>query len=147
MKFNQIWRKKWTLESLQSIISQFFFMWDMKISYIISSFFWDSLLTKINGFWPDWKKLSWPRFYDNHFGIWETLLYLISVNEALNRPQKGLNIVLQGKVAKPYSFLGRFWPKEMFFSIRKIMWVDCYIPMIVLVYGKTFWTIFGSLRH
>ena len=41
-------------------------------------------------------------------------------------------------------FWGRFWPKIIYFDqIRD----NFHIPMLILVHGNTFWTLYGQLRH
>ena len=50
--------------------------------------------------------------------IWEPILNPIWVPEALNRPQKGLNIELNCKFSKPFSLLGSFLTKNNGFLTR-----------------------------
>ena len=53
-------------------------------------------------------------------------------------------MVPNGKFSQPYRVLGRFLTKIMAFWTRlKITWVDCHISTILLVYGNTFWTLYG----
>ena len=79
--------------------------------------------------------VSWSPHSKNHFAIWEPLLNPIWVPEALNWPQKGLNIELNGMFFQPYSLLGSFLTKTNGFLTRwKIRRVDSHVPTIVLVY-------------
>ena len=88
-------------------------------------------------------KVSWLSRSNNHFAMWKPLLNHIWVPEALNRPQKGLSIKLNGNFSQPYSILDFLLTKTDGFLTR---WVDCHFPTIVLVYGNIFWTIYVSLR-
>ena len=44
-----------------------------------------------------------------------------------------------------------FFSSRVVFEEKKILFLDkieeCHVPMIILVYGNTFWTLFWSLRH
>ena len=91
--------------------------------------------------------VSWPPHSNNHFCIWKLLLKPLWVTEALNRPQKDPNMILNGKLSQPYSLLGLFCPNTNNLLTRlDITWVDRHVPSIVLVYGYTFWTLYGSHR-
>ena len=79
----------------------------LKIMLKINSFcisgicsFYRLFLTKCNFLFPDW---SWPPHSKYYFSIWEHLLNHICVTEALNRCQKGLNMVLNNRFSQPYS--------------------------------------------
>ena len=94
--------------------------------------FWTKLLDQIED------NVSWLPRSNDHFAIWEHFVNSIWVPEASNRPQKGLNIELNGNFSQPNSLLGSFLTNNNGFLTRwKITWADRHIPTIVFVYGNT----------
>ena len=92
--------------------------WDLNINVRIFKFEYD---------------VSWSPRSNDHFDIWEPILNPIWVPGAWNRPQKGLNIEINGNFSQPYSLLGSFLTKTNVFLTRlKITWVDPHVPTIIL---------------
>ena len=56
---------------------------------------------KTNDFFLD--NLSWLPHFNDYFGIWKNIFNPIWATGELNRPQKGLNMVLNVKFYQPYS--------------------------------------------
>ena len=59
-------------------------------------------LTKTNVFDQIKDNVSWLPSFNDNFSKWKHLLNSIWVTEALNRSQKGPNMVLNGKFSQPY---------------------------------------------
>ena len=57
--------------------------------------------------------MSWPPRSNDRFGVWNNLLNPLQVTEALNRPQKRPNMVLNDKFSQPYSqYSLRAWASD-----------------------------------
>ena len=66
--------------------------------------------TKLMFFYQIEDCVSWPPHFNDNFGFWEHLLTPIWVTKEWNRPQKGLNMVLNGKFSQPYvEYLVQAW--------------------------------------